>query len=70
MLLFIGQVMPFLAANKCRESHPALNLANRNRLRGTGLRSRAKAPVYEELGTKPAAKVRCQLPPGQVASRE
>jgi hypothetical protein len=53
-----------------RPSTPALHRASRNRLRGAGLRSREKAPFYERLGTKPAAKVRCQLPPGQVASRE
>lgn len=53
-----------------RSSTPALHRASGNRLRGAGLGLREKAPFYEGLGTKPAAKVRCQLPPGQVASRE
>src|SRR5260370_29803665 len=43
-----------------RPSTPALHRASGNRLRGAGLRSREKAPFYERLGTKPAAKATCR----------
>jgi len=52
-------------AKKVVTLNPALDRASGNNLRGAGLRSKEEAPFYEELGNKPAAKVRCQLPPGK-----